>query len=55
MALVLGLTRAAADSQAVLLRFKVIPVAPTAPKQEGSTAALLRHEVPALQHGMTRA
>lgn len=48
-----GLTRAAADSEAVLLRLKVIPVAPTAPKQEGGAAARLRHEVPTLQHGVT--
>lgn len=48
-----GLTRAAADSEAVLLRLKVIPVAPTAPKQEGGAAAHLRHEVPTLQHGVT--
>lgn len=50
-----GLTRAAADSEAVLLRIKVIPVAPTAPKQEGNAAALLRQEVPPLQHGTTGA
>lgn len=52
---VLGLTRAAADGHAVLLRIKVIPVASAAPKQEGSTAALLGDKVPTLQHGMTRA
>ncbi len=43
-----GLTHAAAaDSHAVLLRFKVIAVTPAAPKHEGGASARLHHKIPA--------
>lgn len=46
-----GLTDAAADRQAVLLRLKVIPVPAAATVDKLSTAALLEVKVPAGQHG----
>lgn len=49
-----GLTDAAADSQAVLLRLKVIPVASAAAVDKLNTATLLSVKEPAGQHGPTR-
>lgn len=49
-----GLTDAAADRQAVLLRLKVIPVASAAAVDKLNAAALLSVKVPAGQHGPAR-